>query len=66
MKKLTLNQIYAIVDYLKDCNNDYEDDYSLRAVNHIMKILNYKAKFTYDYENDALIWEGAIDTGEDE
>ena len=37
MKKLTLKQVCKIVDFLSDCYEDYEDDYSLKAINNTLK-----------------------------
>ena len=61
MKKLTLKQMRKIVDFLSDCYEDYEDDYSLRAVNNTLKILGYKDEFHYDYEYDGVICNGGIE-----
>ena len=66
MKKLTLNQMCKIVDFLSECYLDYKDDYSVRAVNTTLKALNYVNQFRYDYENDAVICDGGIEHQESE
>lgn len=58
MKKLTLKQIYKLVEFLSDCDQDYEDEYSEKAVNTTLKILGYSNEFNYDYENDSIICSG--------
>jgi hypothetical protein len=61
MKKLTPKQMFDLVDFLSDCYQDYEDDYSLRAVNNTLKIMGYSNEFHYDYENDSVICDGGIE-----
>lgn len=66
MKKLTLKQVCKIVDFLSDCYEDYEDDYSLKAVNNTLKILGYVNEFHYNYENDAVICDGGLEQQDSE
>lgn len=66
MKKLTLKQVCKIVDFLWDCYEDYDDDYSLKAVNNTLKILGYTNEFHYNYDNDAVICDGGIEQQETE
>lgn len=66
MKKLTLKQICKIIDFLSDCSQDYEDDYSINAVNNTLKILGYINEFHYNYENDAIRCDGGIEQQESE
>ena len=66
MKKLTLKQVCKIVDFLSDCYEDYEDDYTLKAINKTLKILGYVNEFHYNYENDAVICDGGLEQQETE
>lgn len=64
MKKLTLNQMYDLVEFLSDCYEYSEDEYSLSAVNNTLKILGYCNEFHYNYEDDAIICDGGIEQSE--
>lgn len=66
MKKLTQKQMFTLADFLCDCYQDYEDDYSERAVNKTLNILGYSNEFHYNYENDAIICDGGIEQSEAE
>ena len=66
MKKLTAKQTFDLIDYVSECYRDYEDEYPLRQVNYILKILGYVNKFQYDYENGAIICDGGIEQQESE
>lgn len=66
MKKLTLNQMRELVDFLSDCYEYSEDEYSLTAVNNTLKIIGYSNEFHYNYENDAIICDGGIEQQESE
>lgn len=61
MKKLTPKQMFDLVDYLLDCQEDYEDAYSERAVNNTLKILGYEGEFNYDPVEDAFIFDGTLE-----
>lgn len=62
MKKLTLKQMYDLIDYLSVCYEDAGDvRYSLMAVNHTLKTIGYANKFEYDYENESVKCNGGID-----
>lgn len=65
MKKLTQKQMFSLADFLCDCCQNYEDDYSERAVNKTLEILGYSNEFRYDNENDAIICDGGIELPED-
>ena len=65
MKKLTLNQVCKIVDFLSECyEEDYVDNYRLRAINKTLKILGYVNEFHYNYENDAVVCDGGLERQE--
>lgn len=66
MKKLTPKQMFDLVDFLSDCQQDYEDDYSLKAINNTLKILGYVNEFHYNCENDAIVCEGGLEQQESE
>ena len=66
MKKLTPKQMFDLVDFLSDCQEDYEDNYSENAVNSTLKILGYTNEFHYDFENDSVICNGGIEQQESE
>ena len=65
MKKLTPKQLFDLIDYLSDC----EDDYSLNAINYTLKILDYSntlGYFSYDFENDCIKCDGGLEHQESE
>ena len=66
MKKLTIKQMNALVDFLIDCNQDYEDCYSEKAVNLSLKVLGYDGEFHYDPFEDAMRFEGGLLMEEEE
>lgn len=66
MKKLTSKQMWKLFDFLAECYEDYEDDYSLKAVNNTLKILGYVNEFRYNYENDAVICDGGLEQQDSE
>lgn len=59
-KKLTAKQMFDLVEYLTNCFNYYEDEYSLNAVNSTLKILGYDGEFTYVSVEDAIRYDGGI------
>lgn len=61
MKKLTPKQMFDLVDYLTDCNQDYEDSYSMKAVNTTLKILGYEGDFNYEPLEDAIRFDGVLE-----
>lgn len=61
MKKLTPKQMFDLVDFLTDCQKDYEDAYSARAVNNTLKILGYEGEFNYEPVEDAIRFDGALE-----
>lgn len=66
MKKLTHKQLFDLAYFLYGCYKDYEDDYSLNAVNKTIKILGYRNEFHYNYENDSIVCDGGIEQPEAE
>lgn len=61
MKKLTPKQMFDLVDFLSVCQQDYEDSYSMNAVNSTLKILGYEANFNYEPVEDAIRFDGVIE-----
>ena len=61
-----MKKVCKIVDFLSDCYEDYEDDYSLNAINKTLKILGYVNEFHYNYKNDAVICDGGLEQQESE
>ena len=61
MKKLTPKQMFDLVDFLSDCQQDYEVSYSTNAVNSTLKILGYEGEFNYEPVEDAFIFDGVLE-----
>ena len=61
MKNLTSKQVFAIVDYLSDCEQDYEDCYSINAVNRTLEVLGYDGNFNYVPDESAIIFYGLVE-----
>ena len=61
MKKLTPKQMFDLVDYLSDCQQDYEDSYSTKAVNSTLKILDYEGEFIYEPVECAIRLDGVLE-----
>ena len=61
MKKLTPKQMFDLVDFLSDCQQDYEDSYSTKAVNTTLKVLCYEGEFSYDPVECAIRFDGVLD-----
>ena len=61
MKKLTLKQMFDLVDFLSDSQEDYEDGYSMKAVNTTLKILGYEGEFGYEPVECAIRFDGALE-----
>ena len=59
--KLTPKQMFVLVDFLSDCQQDYEDSYSTNAVNSTLKILGYEGEFHYEPDEDAFIFDGVLE-----
>lgn len=64
MKKLTPKQMFDLIDFLLDCEQDYEDSYSLKAVNSTLKILGYEGDFNYDPVGGAIRYDGGIENND--
>ncbi len=60
MKKLTIDQMYRLVDFLIECEQDYEDCYSTKAVNSTLKVLGYDAEFNYVPDENSIRFVGAL------
>lgn len=56
--------MFDLVDFLLDCEQDYEDTYSLKAVNSSLKIIGYEGEFKYDPVNNAIRYDGGIEQSE--
>ena len=61
MRRLTPKQMFDLVDYLSDCQQDYEDSYSTNAVNSTLKILGYEGEFTYEPDECAIRFDGVLE-----
>lgn len=61
MKRLTPKQMFDLVDYLYDCKQDYEDDYSINAINTTLEILSYDGDFIYEPVECAIKFDGALE-----
>lgn len=61
MKKLTPKQMFNLVDYLSDSQEDYEDSYSMEAVNITLKILGYEGEFSYEPVECAIRFDGVLE-----
>ena len=53
--------MFDLVDFLSDCQQDYEDSYSTNAVNSTLKILGYEGEFNYEPVEDAFIFDGVLE-----
>lgn len=53
--------MFVLVDFLSDCQQDYEDSYSTNAVNSTLKILGYEGEFHYEPDEDAFIFDGVLE-----
>lgn len=60
MKKLTPNQMFDLVNLILDCQQDYEDCYTMKAVNSTLKILSYEGEFNYEPVECAIRFDGEI------
>ena len=61
MKKLTPKQMFDLLDFLSDCQQDYEDSYSMNAVNSSLKILGYEGEFNNEPVECAIRFDGALE-----
>lgn len=61
MKKLTPKQMFDLVDFLIERNQDYEDEYTMNAVNTTLKILGYEGEFNYQPLEDAFRFDGSLE-----
>jgi hypothetical protein len=61
MKRLTPKQMFDLVDFLYECKQDYEDDYSVNSVNSALEILGYDGKFNYEPDEDAIKYNGVLE-----
>lgn len=61
MKRLTPKQMFDLVDFLSDSQEDYEDSYSMKAVNTTLKILGYEGEFNYEPLECAIRFDGALE-----
>lgn len=62
MKKLTPKQMFDLVDFLLECSQDYEDNYSLNTINSALKILGYEGKFYYEPLECAIRFDGVLES----
>ena len=61
MKRLTPKQMFDLVDFLSDSQEDYEDSYSMKAVNTTLKILGYEGEFSCEPVECAIRFDGALE-----
>lgn len=61
MKRLTPKQMFDLVDFLSDSQEDYEDSYSMKAVNTTLKLLGYEGEFNYEPLEDAIRFDGVLE-----
>lgn len=61
MKKLTPKQMFDLTDYLLERDQNYEDEYSLNAVNTTLKILGYEGEFSYEQVECAIRFDGVLE-----
>ena len=61
MKKLTPKQMFDLVDFLIERNQDYEDEHSTNAVNTTLKILGYEGEFIYEPVECAIKFDGVLE-----
>ena len=61
MNKLTPKQMCDLVDFLSDSQEDYEDSYSMKAVNTTLKVLGYEGEFNYEPIEDAIRFDGVLE-----
>jgi hypothetical protein len=61
MKKLTPKQMFELVDFLTDCEQDYEDSYSINAINRTLKVLDYEGEFNYVPDENAFKFDGVLE-----
>ena len=53
--------MFDLVDFLSDSQEDYEDSYSMKAVNTSLKILGYEGEFSYESVECAIIFDGVLE-----
>lgn len=58
MKKLTPKQMFDLIDFLYECKQEY----TLNAVNSVLAILGYDAMFNYESDEDAIRYNGVLET----
>jgi hypothetical protein len=61
MKKLTPKQMFDLVDFLSDSQEDYEVSYSMKAVNTTLEILGYEGEFNYEPVECAIRFDGVLE-----